>query len=58
ERAFVFIVEAESNDELDRLLRNLPAWGVLEWDVVPLQSFAGRSDQERSIAADLKKVLG
>ncbi|MCP4318464.1 MAG: hypothetical protein GY789_21215, partial [Hyphomicrobiales bacterium] len=56
ERAFVFIVEAESNDELDRLLRNLPAWGVLEWDVVPLQSFAGRSDQERSIAADLKKV--
>ncbi|HEX9869161.1 MAG TPA: muconolactone Delta-isomerase family protein, partial [Candidatus Tectomicrobia bacterium] len=40
DRAFVFIAEAASNEELDRLLRSLPAWGVLEWRVTPLQSFA------------------
>ena len=46
DRAFVFIVEAASNDELDRLLRSLPAWGVLKWQVTPLQSFSGRASQE------------
>ncbi len=47
DRAFVFIVEAGSNEELDQLLRNIPGWGVLHWHVTPLQSFAGRASQER-----------
>jgi hypothetical protein len=50
ERAFVFIAEAASNDDLDRLLRTLPMWGALDWEVSALQSFAGRAQQEREIS--------
>ncbi len=55
ERAVAFIVEASSHDEVDRLLRGLPLWGVLEWKVTPLESFAGRAEQERAIVAAVKK---
>jgi hypothetical protein len=55
DRAFIFIVEAASNEELDRLLRSIPAWGVLEWHVTPLQSFAGRAAQERDVVKQFKK---
>ena len=55
DRAFVFIAEAASTEELDRLLRSLPAWGVLEWHVTPLQTFAGRAAQERDVVKQFKK---
>jgi Muconolactone delta-isomerase len=56
DRSFVFIAEATSNEELDRLLRSIPAWGVLSWKVTPLQSFAGRATQERDEVKKLKKA--
>jgi len=55
DRSLVFILEAASNEEADRILRNIPAWPLLQWEVTPLQSFAGRAAQERSIVAELKK---
>jgi hypothetical protein len=55
DRAFVFIMEASSNEEADQLLRNIPAWGVLKWKVTPLQSFGGRATQERKVLAELKQ---
>jgi len=55
ERAFVFVAEAASHEDLDRLLRGIPAWGVLKWQVTPLQSFAGRAAQEREVVQQLKK---
>lgn len=55
DRAFVFIAEAASNEELDQLLRRIPAWGVPKWQVTALQSFAGRAAQEREIVRQLKK---
>ena len=57
DRAFVFIVEASSHEEVDRLLRNLPVWGVLQWEVTALQSFEGRAAQERNIVKELKKAM-
>jgi muconolactone delta-isomerase len=57
ERAFVFIVEASSNEELDQLLRNIPMWGSLNWEVTPLQSFAGRAAHERDAIKKLKKSM-
>lgn len=57
DRAFVFVAEAASNEELDRMLRNIPAWGVLKWEVSALQTFAGRAAQEREIVEDLKKTI-
>ena|SRR3990167_5244368 len=56
DRAFVFIVEASSNDEVDKLLRSLPIWGVLEWKVIPLQTFEGRAAIERKIVEGSKKA--
>jgi hypothetical protein len=54
DRALVFIAEAASNEELDRMLRSIPAWGVLKWEVSALQTFAGRAEQEREIVEELK----
>ncbi|MFQ5769389.1 MAG: muconolactone Delta-isomerase family protein [bacterium] len=56
ERALVFIVEASSNEEVDKLLRSLPAWGAMDWKVTALESFAGRAAQEREILNELKKT--
>ncbi len=56
DRAFVFIVEASSNDEVDKLLRSLPIWGVLEWKVIPLQTLEGRAAIERKIVEGSKKA--
>ena len=55
-RSFVFIAEATSNEELDRLLRSIPAWGILNWKVTPLHSFTGRATQERDEIKKLKKA--
>lgn len=53
-RTLILIMEAESHDEVDRLLRDLPAWGVFSWTVKPLQSLGGRADMEREILRELK----
>ena len=57
DRALVFIAEAASNEELDRMLRSIPAWGVLKWEVSALQTFAGRTEQEREIVEELKRTM-
>ena len=30
QRAFVFVAEAESNEKLDRMIREIPFWGILK----------------------------
>lgn len=47
ERTFVFVIEAKSNDDLDRLLRKLPIWGSLDWKVTALQGFQDRMEMEQ-----------
>ena len=54
DRSFVFVVEAPDNEALDELLRSLPIWGVLNWQVTSLQSFAGRAAVERKVGSALK----
>jgi hypothetical protein len=53
-RTFIFIAEASSNEELDKMLRAIPAWGVLNWEVTPLQSFASRAACERDMLSRIK----
>jgi muconolactone delta-isomerase len=55
ERAFVCIMDAASNEELDDILRDLPLWGSLEWEVTPLQSFANRASKESEFVKAFKK---
>ena len=54
DRAFVCIIEAASNDEADRLVRDMPAWGLLDWKVTPLQSIEARAEMERKVVQTLK----
>jgi hypothetical protein len=56
ERSFVFIMEASSNEELDEVLRKIPMWGSLDWEVTPLTSFAARAATERQAVKELKKA--
>ena len=57
DRSFVFIIEAASHDEVDQLLRSIPAWGVLTWEVTPLQTFSARAARERDELAAMKKLI-
>ncbi len=54
DRTFIFIIEASSNTELDAVLRDLPMWGSLDWEVTALQTFSGRADHERKVIEELK----
>jgi len=47
DRAFICIIEAGSNEEADRIVRDMPAWALLEWKVTPLQSVEARAEMER-----------
>ena len=57
ERALVFIIEAPSNEDLDVMLQKIPLWGLLAWEVTPLQSFKARADHERAFVAKAKKGI-
>jgi hypothetical protein len=48
ERKGVFIIEAESNDEVDKFLHTLPFWGLLKWTVSPLQTFSARGAEDKA----------
>ena len=49
DRAVAFFIKVRSNEELDRLLRRLPIWGGMNWEVTALQSFQGRLEMEQDI---------
>ena len=56
DRAFACIIEAASHDEADRIVRDMPLWGVLEWKVTPLQSIAARKAMEQEAVRQLRAV--
>ena len=57
DRGFMFIVEAASHEEVDRMLRSLPLWGLLKWEVIALQTFAGREAHEREFVQRLAQAM-
>ena len=56
-RAGAFVMEAESNAEVSRILMELPFWGLVHWKVTPLESFRERLSEERKVIERLKKSL-
>ena len=57
ERALAFIIQAESNAAADAMIRQLPMWSLITWEVKPLQSFAARAAIERGTVEHLKGML-
>ena len=53
-REGVFVIRAASHEAVTVMLRHLPAWGVWEWQVTPLESFAHRAGLEGEVVAALK----
>jgi hypothetical protein len=45
ERAGGFVIEAGSFEELDRLMNQLPFFGLVKWTVRPLMPFASAAQQ-------------
>lgn len=54
QRAGVFIMDAESNEDLGKKLRSIPFWGMVKWKTTPLQSFKSAKIQD----SDLMKAFG
>jgi len=49
-RAGAFVMEAPSNEELGKMLRSIPFWGMVKWKVTPLQSIKSALEQDGHIA--------
>ncbi len=49
-----FVVGAKSKDEVTELVRALPAWGIMQWKVTPLETFAHRADLEKKVVQELR----
>ena len=56
-RGGVFILEAESNAEVSKLLATLPIWATQQVDVTPLESFEERQATHRQLAEHLKAAM-
>jgi len=52
--AGAFVVGAMSKDEVTELVRALPAWGIMQWKVTPLETFAHRADIEKKVVQGLR----
>jgi hypothetical protein len=57
DRKAVFIMEAESNDDVDRMIQALPFWGINKWTVSPLQSFAARAEENKMRFEKMKSMM-
>lgn len=49
-----FVIEAKSKDEVTALVRALPAWSIMQWQVTPIDTFAHRADVEKKVVQGLR----
>jgi hypothetical protein len=56
-RAGAFVVDVASNNELNRLLQELPFWGIVKWNATPLQGFRERAADEQHALDRIKASL-
>ena len=54
QRAGAFIIEAQSNEEVGAMLGGLPFWGLVTWDVTPLQSIRSAVERDRKAVEAMK----
>jgi len=54
QRAGAFMIEAQSNEELGTILGNLPFWGLVKWNVTPLQSIRSAIERDRKAVEAMK----
>ena len=57
-RGAVFIMEADSSEEVDQLLTSLPHWGLVKVDVKPLISTGVMLERAQAMRQRLQKRVG
>ncbi len=58
ERAGAFVLEAASHEEVGELLSSLPFWGLVKWQVKPLQSARSTIERDRRVIERLRAGTG
>jgi hypothetical protein len=56
-RAGVFMIDADSSDEVDQLVTSLPYWGLVKVDVKPLISTSTVLERSRAIRQRLQEQV-
>ena len=56
-RGGVFIMEADSSEEVDQLVTSLPHWGLVKVDVKPLISTSAMLERSRAISQRLQERI-
>jgi len=54
QRAAAFIMDAQSNEEVDKILGGLPFWGLLNMSVTPLVSVRTAMERDQRAADAMK----
>jgi muconolactone delta-isomerase len=57
-RGGVFIMEADSSEEVDQLVTSLPHWGLVKVDVKPLISTNAMLERARAMSQRLQERVG
>ena len=57
-RGGVFIMEADSSEEVDQLVTSLPHWGLVKVDVQPLISHSTLLERARAMRQRLQERVG
>ena len=56
-RSGVFIMEADSSEEVDQLVTSLPHWGLVKVDVKPLISTSSMLERARAMSQRLQEQV-
>ena len=57
-RGAVFIMDADSSEEVDQLVTSLPHWGVVKVDVQPLISTSALLERARAMRQRVQERVG
>ena len=58
ERETAFILNASSAEEVGQLLTSLPFWGMMKWQVRPLQSIRSAVEREKEFLKKMTRPTG
>jgi len=57
ERESVFVLDADSSAEVERLLRSLPFRGSMKWTISPIESLKSAPDQHRKAVQPMRAMI-
>lgn len=56
-RVAAFVIDADTGEEIGKILTALPFWHDITWDVTPLQSFRSAVERETAVLENFKAAM-